>query len=108
MLVISCDMYRLCRDWWSNDYRKRPMMLCGGDLGKMFHVPCSVTEITMALHTTPAKERVGVRVIEGDYGCLVVRTDERGVHSARLAVPDWVRRVVRKYEGKLLYLEVTY
>ncbi len=106
MLVITCDMYRPCRDWYSMDNSKRPMLLCGDDLGKMFHIPCSVTEITVALHTTPAKERVQVSVHKCGY--TAVRTHERGIHYAGVAVPGWVRRAVRKYEGKLLYLEVTY
>lgn len=110
MLIISCDMDRPCVTWWSKDYHERSLVICGHELGKVFRIPRSVYTITVALHTTPAKERVRVRVrlVVGDFGGLAVRTNEPGVYLAGLAVPDWIKRAIRKYKGKSLYLEVTY
>ena len=107
MLIVSCDMHRPCVTWWSEG-SKRPLGLCGTHLGRVFRIPCSVTRITVALHTTPAKERVRVHVVLGDFGYLVVRTDERNVYRTGREVPHWAKRAIRKYKGKPLYLEVTY
>ena len=94
--------------WWSENHRKEPLTLCRNDLNEIFRIPCGTNTITVALHTTPAEERVKVRVITGDYGYTVARTHEHGVYNAWLAVPEWAKRAIRKRKDKPLYLEVSY
>ena len=105
MLVITCDMNYACGAWQSKG-RNDKLTLCNDGLCKVFRVPFEVNVMTMSLYTTPAKERVRVRVHRNGY--YVVNTDEPGVYRTWRAVPTWIWRVIRKYEGKPLYLAVTY
>lgn len=107
MLVISCGMHRTHSTWWSNT-RKASLTLCDDEFRKVFRIPRDLTLMTLSLHTTPAKERVRVRILTGDDGDLAVRTDEDGVYATAREVSSWVKRAIRKYRGKPLYLEVTY
>lgn len=100
MLVISCNVNRDYA-WWLS--RQRHLRICNRELRKVFHIPRGLTSLTMAIYTTRGKERVRVTL-----GTGYVETRERGVHAAFRVVPKWIWRVVRKYKGKPLYLEVTY
>ncbi len=106
MLVITCDMYYLRGTWWSRGHLYE-LQLCDDELRKVFRIPRDLGVMTMALYTTPAKERVRVRVCR-DKGFRYVETYEHGVYDTWRGVPNWIWRAIRKYEGKPLYLEVTY
>ncbi len=109
MLIISCDMHKRGGLWLPVNRKCQVESWCD-EGGEVFYIPRHATEVTVSLHTTPAKERVQVAVesIGSDHFDYYISVDEHGVYPASIEVGSLIWRAIRKYKGKPLYLEVTY
>ncbi len=107
MLVVSRDMrYSRLGTWCPS---RMLLKLCGSTIRDIFDIPDGTLTITMSLHTTPTKDRLRVALRNYGKGARYINPKEPEHLPLRgKRIPESLWRIVKKYKGKPLYLEVTY